>query len=91
MKLHENSYSPNGRWKSDDFSQITPYKHAIVTSDVFEMENTIRTLMQSRSRYQITLAWLEDEIAMNSNNKFTAYMKTNKEMYLWWKLPSTQE
>ena len=66
MKLHENSYNSNGRCKSDDFSQITPYKHAIFTSDAFEMENTIRTLMQSRSCYHNTLALLENEIAMNS-------------------------
>ena len=66
MKLHENSYNPNGRCKSDGFSQITPYKHAIFTSDVFEMENTIRTLMQSRSCYHNTLARLKDERTMNT-------------------------
>ena len=28
-------------------AKITPYKHAILTSDAFEMRNTIETLMQS--------------------------------------------
>ena len=47
--------------------KIPAYKHAIFTSDVFEMENTIKTRMQSRSCYHNTLARLEDEKAMTQS------------------------
>ena len=72
-------------------AKITPYKHAILTSDAFEMGNTIRTLMQSRSCYHNTLARLEDEIAMNSIKNTLQTRETVKKMYSRWDLPSTRD
>ena len=62
----------------------------MITSDVSEMEYTIRMRTKQPSSYHNTLARLEDEIAMNSTNKLTEYMNTTDKMSLWWKLPSTQ-
>ena len=77
--------------KSDEINQITAGKHAILTRDVFEMENTIRTLMQSRSCYHNTLAWLEVEIAMNSIKNTLQTRETVKRMYSRWDLLSTRD
>ena len=63
MKIH---IVQTGDEKVMNLVKIPAYKHAIFTSDVFEMENTIKTRMQSPSCYHDTLARLEDEIAMNS-------------------------
>ena len=72
-------------------AKITPYKHAIPTSDAFEMGNIIRTLMQSRSCNLNTLARLEDEIAMKSIKNTLQTRETIKRMYSRWDLPSTRD
>ena len=72
-------------------AKITPYKHAKPTSDAFEMRNTIRTLMQSRSCSHNNLARLEDEIAMNSIKNTLQTRETIKRMYSRWDLPSTRD
>ena len=69
-------------------AKSTLYKHAILTSDAFEMGNTIRTLMQSSSCYHNTL---EDGIAMNSIKNTLQTRETVKRMYSRWDLPSTRD
>ena len=91
MKSHENLSRTSERCKSDEFTRKTTNKHAIFTSDAFEMENTIKMQTQQSLSYHNTLAQLEDEIAMNLMNKLSIYMKTNREMYSRWETPSTRQ
>ena len=63
MKIH---IVQTGEEKVMNLVKIPAYKNAIFTSDVFEIENTIKTRMQSRSCFHNTLARLESEIDMNS-------------------------